>query len=407
MTAYFEKVNAWNKDLWKGLSLPLASLDLELTERCNNNCVHCYINLPPGDVDAQKRELSTSELKDILNEAASLGCLRVRFTGGEPLLREDFEELYVFARKLGLKVVIFTNATCITRALAELFFKIPPLELIEVTMFGARKSSYERITRSPGSFEAARRGMNLLLEKGVPFIIKGVLLKDNMTDAEELTSWTSTIPWMDGPPVFSRASYLRCRRDSNVKNDLIKRKRLSPAETVASLMSAQNGYENALREFCTKFMGPQGEKLFSCGAGIGGGCVDAYGNFQLCMMLRHPETVYDLRAGSLKEALEVFFPKIRETKASNPGYLKRCARCFLMGMCEQCPARSWIEYGTLDSPVEYLCEIAHAQARHLGLLEEGELGWEVKDWEQRLESLSGTAPGGEQTRTGQGTCALA
>jgi len=44
-----------------------------------------------------------------------------------------------------------------------------------------------------------------------------------------------------------------------------------------------------------------------------------------------------------------------------------------------------MEHGTLDTPVEYLCEVGHAQARYLGLLDEGEHAWEVQDWQQRLD----------------------
>jgi len=96
---------------------------------------------------------------------------------------------------------------------------------------------------------------------------------------------------------------------------------------------------------------------------------------------------YDLGSGSLRDALTRFFPVLRERKATNPDYLARCARCFLKGLCEQCPAKSWAENGTLDSPVEYLCRVAHAQARDLGLLREGEKAWEVSDWRNRIERL--------------------
>jgi radical SAM protein with 4Fe4S-binding SPASM domain len=143
-----------------------------------------------------------------------------------------------------------------------------------------------------------------------------------------------------------------------------------------------------MKEFCSRFTRPPGDKLFSCGSGLGGGCVDAYGGFQPCMMLRHPDTVYQLKGGSLRDAVTSFFPRVRQTKAENPDYLARCARCFLKGLCEQCPAKSWMEHGTLDTPVEYLCEVAHAQARYLGLLEDGEMAWEVEDWKGRIERLT-------------------
>ncbi|MBU0878945.1 MAG: hypothetical protein KKD55_04970, partial [Candidatus Omnitrophica bacterium] len=164
--------------------------------------------------------------------------------------------------------------------------------------------------------------------------------------------------------------------------------RLSAEEGLKILTRRKDKYIKEMKKFCAKFMRPSGDKLFSCGAGCGGGCVDAYGNFQLCMMLRHPETVYNLKRGSLKDALENFFPQIRQAKASNPTYLNRCARCFLKGLCEQCPAKSWSEHGNLDTPVEYLCEIAHTQARFLRLLNEDEKAWQVEDWEDRIRDFS-------------------
>ena len=105
---YVKKQNINKVSLWKNSMPVLGRLDIELTERCNNNCIHCSINLPADDSDARSRELSASQIKGVLREAVSLGCLTARFTGGEPLLREDFEELYIFARKSGLKVLIFT-----------------------------------------------------------------------------------------------------------------------------------------------------------------------------------------------------------------------------------------------------------------------------------------------------------
>ncbi|MBN1255265.1 MAG: radical SAM protein [Deltaproteobacteria bacterium] len=390
--SYSIKVSADDASLWKVNPPLLESLDMELTERCNNNCIHCYINLPTDDLNAKKKELSTEEIQAILQEAVSLGCLTVRFTGGEPLLREDFEDLYSFARKLGLRVALFTNATLITAALAKVFVRTPPLMPIEITLYGMTRNSYETITRVPGSFKAAWRGINLLLEYQVPFVVTGVLLPPNREEIEEFESWATTIPWMYTAPSYSILFDLRARRDSKQKNQLIKGLRLTPEDAVAFLSRKQEKYLQEMREFCVKFTRPQGNNIFSCGAGIRGGCVDAYGYFQPCMLLRHPDTVYDLKKGSLKDALKNFFPKIRNIKTKNTDYLNRCARCVLQGLCEQCPARSWMEHGTLDTPVEYQCEIAHAQATALGLLEEGERAWEIKNWKERIRNFSGGTP---------------
>jgi radical SAM protein with 4Fe4S-binding SPASM domain len=387
--SYVTRISLNKASLWKNSKPILGQLDIELTERCNNNCVHCCINLPADDLEVKKRELSTEAIKKILKEAVTLGCMSVRFTGGEPLLREDFEELYVFARRQGLKVLIFTNAALITLHLVELFSKIPPLEKIEVTVYGMKKSSYEAVTRVDGSFAAAWRGINLLLENKIPFVAKGAMLPANKDEIDEFEAWAKTTPWMDKPPSYSMFFDLRCRRDNVDKNRQIKCLRLSAEEGLEIFTRRKEEYIKGMQEFCSKFMRSAGDKLFSCGAGRGGGCIDAYGKFQPCMMLRHSDCVYDLRRGSLKDALINFFPKMREMKARNLEYLTKCAKCFLKGLCEQCPAKSWMEHGTLDTPVEYCCNAAHAQARFLGLLNKHERAWEVKDWKERIKRLKG------------------
>lgn len=388
----------------------LGQLDIELTERCNNDCIHCCINLPAHDANARAREMTTVQVKDILTQAADLGCLRVRFTGGEPLLRPDFEELYLFARRLGIKVLVFTNARLITEHLADLFARIPPRIEIEVTVYGMCAESYEAVTRVPGSFAQFWRGVNLLLERDVPFIVKQSLLPPNAHEIDQFEAWAKTIPWMHKRPGYAMNFDLRNRRDDVAKNRAVAALRLTPEETVAMLARDAEKHRATMQEFrAKKFMGAPGDRLFNCGACSGhSGCVDAYGRLQPCMGIRSPELTTDLigtrhgdtetrrhgeweneRGGDpitqlpnhptnkLRDALAKF-PALHELRATNPEYLHRCAKCFLKGLCEQCPAKSWAEHGTFDTPVEYLCEVAHAQARYLGWLGEHEQGWEKK-----------------------------
>ncbi len=387
MSAYVAELRSHETRLWQGKGTLLGQLDIELTERCNNNCAHCYISLPAHDQAAQARELSTRAVQGILLEAAALGCLTVRFTGGEPLLRADFAELYLFARRLGLRVLLFTNATLLTPELADLFARIPPLHRIEVTVYGMTERAYERVSRVRGSYAAAWRGISLLKERGIPFVVKGALVRPDDAEIEAFEAWAATLPAMSTQPSYAMFFNLRSRRDAPARNDTIRRLRLTPDQGVRFLTRRPDAYRASMREFSAKFMRVPGDTLFSCGSGVGGACVDAYGMLQPCMLLRHPDAVYDLCAGSLKDALTRFFPALRERRAANPAYLQRCARCFLKSMCDQCPAQSWMEHGTLDTPVDYFCDVAHAQARWLGLLAEGEHAWDVSDWSERLARL--------------------
>lgn len=389
-TSYARKVRASSSSLWRRKGPRLVRLDVELTERCNNDCIHCYINLPANDEKARGRELSAAEIKRILGEAADLGCLTVRFTGGEPLLRPDFEEIYLAARNLGMGAVLFTNACLLNPKLADLLNRIPPLRKIEVSIYGMTRASYEQVSRAKGSFKAAWRGIRLLQERGIPFIVKGALLPPNKEERPDFENWASSIPWMDGPPSYSMFYDLHCRRDRE-KSRLIARLRVDPKEAAREL-AGDPRKRAGFMEFVSKFSEAPGNDLFTCGAGSKTACLDAYGTLYPCIMLRSDEAAYDIRKGGLGEAMNVSFAKLRMMKASRPEYLERCALCSLKGLCEQCPAKSWIEHGVLDLPVEYFCDVAHALAWELGLLKPDEKGWEISDGIERAHSRTGTGP---------------
>lgn len=370
----------------KFLSPRLGSLDIELTERCNNNCIHCCINLPENDDQAKTREMSTEQVKTILTEAVNLGCLTVRFTGGEPLLRPDFADLYIFARSLGLKVMLFTNARLITPQLADLLARTPPLEKIEISVYGMHPESYEAVSRAPGSFAQFRQGVDLLLERDVPFIVKAALLPPNRGEMEEYEAWAEKIPGMDHEPYYVMLFDLRRRRDDLVKNQMIESLRLTPEEVLCVLTSDEKKYRQGIKEFAKKFMRPAGDKIFHCGIGQVL-CVDPYGYAQPCLGVRAPQFSINVISPNseapLANALE-YYATLREMRSKNPEYLMRCAQCFLKGLCGQCPGKSWTENGTFDTPVEYFCAVAHAQARHMGWLKENEKAWTVQGWRKRV-----------------------
>jgi radical SAM protein with 4Fe4S-binding SPASM domain len=386
-TAYVKKIRSGEARLWPSRRPLLTRLDIELTERCDNDCVHCSVNLPAGDLEAREREWGAGSWKKLLGEAAALGCLVIRLTGGEPLLRDDFEEIYIHARRLGLRVMIFTNATLVTPALARLLKDMPPLEAVEVSVYGMKKETYEAVTRAPGSFDAFRRGLGLLRENGVPFIVKGAVLPATRGEMDEFEAWAADLPGASGLPSFAQLFDLRSRRDGR-KNDLIASLRLDAGEFVR--VSRRHGEEavEEWRDLCARSGGGRGGRLFSCLSSGGSAAVDPYGKLQYCLGLRHPDTVYDLATGSLREAVTEFLPRVRDLRSADRVYLERCGRCFLKSLCEQCPAKSWAEHGTLDTPVEYFCGIAHAQAAAAGLLEPGEKAWTVADGAARTKRRS-------------------
>ncbi|MBN1893031.1 radical SAM protein [bacterium] len=366
----------------------LQHVDLELTERCNNNCIHCCINLP-ADHPSASREMDADKIAGLLDQAAQLGCRSLRMTGGEPLLRPDFEPLYLRAKKLGMNISLFTNATLISPGLADLFARVPPGKPIEVSLYGMSRAAYERVSRSAGSFTRAWQGLRLLLERDVAVGIKTARFRFNHQDLEEMDQWTRrNIPSQKRPPVDTAMFYLRNRHDSPSRDDEIRRLRPTPEEFGRLLGLRGSADRVCLSDFCRQNLAIQGDDLFTCSAGLSQVAIDAYGFFQPCQVLRHPLAVVHSDSISLKDYLTICTVKIRKMKAAHSHYLNQCANCFLKALCSQCPAMSWMEHGDLDTPVKFLCDLAHVRAVQLGLLRKGERAWQVRDWRERIERQS-------------------
>jgi radical SAM protein with 4Fe4S-binding SPASM domain len=372
--------------LWRQGRPPLTALDVELTERCDNRCIHCCVNRPEHDREARARELSTARVLEILDEASALGVLLVRFTGGEILLREDLEEIYLHARRLGMRVTLMTNARKLTRGFVSTLAEVPPREPVEITAYGMCPESYAAVARVPGAYEEMRHGLALLDASSIPYTVKATLLPPTLSEVEEFEAWSARLPGSRERAAFIYWLDLRLRRDDEAANRRIASLRLDPEDGVAVLARDPRA-EAALRAEAVVQITEPTDLLFTCGIG-GRPCVDAYGSLQPCLSLRAPQVVYDLAQGSLHEAVTEVFPALRSLRARDPEYLRRCARCFLSGVCDQCPSKSWAEHGTLDTPVDYVCEVTMARARYIGLLRDGELPWEVGDWKERVRWLT-------------------
>jgi len=338
------------------------SFDLEVTARCNNNCRHCYINLPAGDPEARHKELSLAEIGDIADQTIALGALWCLITGGEPLLREDFPGIYLMLKKKGLLVSVFTNACLISAEHVTLFKQYPPRD-IEVTVYGASKETYEAVTRKPGSYTAFRRGLDLLLDGGIKVRLKAMILRSNVDELPAIAAFCRehTVDYFRFDPL------LHLRYDGNQqRNQDIKAERLSPEEIVA-IEQTDTERAGLLAKHCDDFVFSEspdhvGDHLFRCGAGNSSFTVSYDGLFRLCASLWHSETIYDLRKGTVAQAWRDLVPRVRDMHSVNPAFLQQCCRCPIINLCLCCPAHAYLESGQMDAWCEYFCRVAHARA---------------------------------------------
>ncbi len=354
-------------DLWqkKNAKNALSSFTLELTARCNNNCRHCYINLPENDPQALAEELSFAEITNIIDQAADLGVVWCLLTGGEPLLREDFEEIYLYLKRKGLLVTVFTNATLISEKHIKLFKKYPPRDL-EISVYGITAATYAAVTRKPHLFDSFRNGLDLLLKNAIPVNLKNVTIKANVKEFHDIAAFCAN--HSKEPFRFDPLIHLRFDHDKK-RNAEIRRQRLAPEE-IAALERSDKARYQAMQNNCDRLilpLCPEEERhyIFRCGAGVSDFVVSHNGLYRLCSSLWHPDSMYDLRKRTILEARKHLVAKVRSTKSANPRFLESCAVCPLINLCIWCPAHSFLETGQMDEPCRYFCDVAASRRQSL------------------------------------------
>ena len=116
----------------------------ELTPRCNLNCRMCYIHSPQKDCSFIDKELTAQQWIKLASDARDAGLLNLILTGGEIFLREDFENIYEGISKMGLSIILYTNASLIDQEKVKWLGRMPPSSM-EITLYGASAQTYDKV----------------------------------------------------------------------------------------------------------------------------------------------------------------------------------------------------------------------------------------------------------------------
>jgi len=318
----------------------------DLTARCNLRCGHCYVANRRSSGGALA-DLPTERVLAVLEQAAEAGCLWLGLTGGEPLLRSDFAEIYSRARRLGFLVTVLTNGTLVTPALAARFADLPPCS-IDVTLYGFTSDTYRHVTGFAEARDAAFRGVDLLLGRGVRVALKTTLSTINEAELESLRRHAAAVG-------------LRLRVDGLLHGALdgtpLEQGLRLPPERAARVHLDDEAARDGWREQDRRVREGGNDRLFACAAGRGAFHVDSGGRLTPCLMVREP--AFDLGRGAF---LDGWNGVIREAVERPRSDSSPCRGCADAGFCEVCPGWSAVESGDPEARVDHLCRVARERA---------------------------------------------
>lgn len=333
---------------------------MDLTARCNNDCVHCYINQATHDRQALEKELTLDEIKVITAQAVDLGVLWVLLSGGEPLLRPDFQEIYAHIKTRGIFVSVFTNASLVTDEHIRLFKKYPPRQ-IEVSVYGTTPEIHHNVTQK-NTFASTMTGIDRLLSAGLPVTLKSTIMQANFKDFYDIADFCRSRT--SGPFRFDPCLQLRADRDPH-KNKTILSQRLTPKQ-IAALDKKDPKRREPLELSCKNTdnkVGLNSDTLFRCQAGINTCAIGWDGKYQLCPSLVNQNCTLDLKKHTFAWAWNHFTPEILKRTSARSHYTETCGACSLHDLCAWCPAHADLETGQLDGSIPYFCQVAKERLR--------------------------------------------
>lgn len=311
----------------------------EVTKRCSQRCVHCYIEDFTGE-----GELNTEEARSVLHQLYEMNCLEVTFTGGEVFMRKDFMDLLRYARELHFSIIIYTEANLINEEIADQLKAISPWR-VEVTLLGPDAELHDRLTQVKGSFERSLRGIRLMLERGIKVTGKTILMKDNIDSYPRIreTFLELGINHFADPLITPTSG-----GDCSVVDRRIERaemKSLLGDDSIApgTIMLGTSMYSDAMN---------QSRDMPMCKAGLSFVHIDADGSVLPCVAL--PVSAGNLRQQSLREIWDgaELFKTLRQTTMKD---LDTCSDCDLYVLCYRCPGLALLEDGDMLGPSKTGC----------------------------------------------------
>ncbi len=323
------------------LGIPLG-VHLDLTYRCNERCVHCYL-----DHDDQG-EMTFDEVSDLLGQMAAAGVFLLTISGGEPLLRKDLFAILRRARELSFNIKLKTNAILIHEKEAAKLRGLG-VENVQISVYSHRPQVHDAITKAPGSLDKTINAIRFLVSRGLKVTIANVLMRDNRADYPGVRSLAAELgaSFTIDPTITPHINGDRSLLALNI-----------PRADLKKVMRDPN-LVGSVEEFCAP-PPAAGEDVMDglpCSAGHSACYVSPYGDVYPCVQ-------FPLPSGNVREQRFIDIwkhsPQLNEVRAIRTRDLPVCSTCAHVSACTRCPGLAWME-GNMRGPSTADCEKSYAR----------------------------------------------
>ena len=328
----------------------LASLQFELTSRCNERCIHCYI--PNGKKNAGF-DMSFERFKYILDQFAEMGGLQVTLSGGEALMNKDIAKILLYCREKDMQISLLTNLISLKNELIPIL-KDVNLSLIQVSLYSMDAEKHDSITTIKGSFEKTKTAIEKLHNADIPVQISCPIMKANKDGYDEVMKYAQRLR------MKAQTDYIMmAQADLNTSN-LANRISIEETEKVIrDIMENDVDYqtETLAQDPLSSISEEEFAEMSLCGAGLNDLCVTVNGDIYPCAGWQG-FVVGNVFRESLKEIWE-HSPKLEQIRKIKQKDFPKCLKCEARDFCNMCLVRNYNESGgDMFKINEHFCKVA-------------------------------------------------
>ena len=256
----------------------ISSLQFELSSRCNERCIHCYI---PNEKKNHGFDMPLAKVKSLVDEFAAMGGIHVTLSGGEAFLHKDIVEIAEYCREKDLKISILSNLIAITDEQIERLKKVN-LSLIQVSLYSMDPEIHDFITTVKGSFARSKASIEKLVAADIPVQISCPLMKANRYGYDKVLDYAKSLK------IKAQTDYIMMARADLDTENLANRLSLEETEEVLrDIIEHDIQYKNeTLKQKPIseeiKFNLERFKKQPVCGVGYDNCCITANGDVYPC-----------------------------------------------------------------------------------------------------------------------------
>jgi radical SAM protein with 4Fe4S-binding SPASM domain len=324
----------------------LTNLHIEITSKCNERCVHCYI-----PHENKIRNIDPNLFYDVLKQCESMRLLHLTLSGGEPMLHKNLCDFLRKCRGYDFSVNVLSNLTLLDNKIIK-EMKASPLLGVQVSLYSMNANIHDEITQMKGSFEKTKNAILKLIENDIPLQISCPIMKQNKNCFDDVVKWAEKYKIHVGDDYVIIARYdhttknLNCRLSINEVKELVKGKVANNTKYLEQMeMEAEKKKNITSNDFVCSV----------CNSSI---CISDNGNVYPCAGWQ------DYIVGNVKEtSLNDIWDnskKIQYLRGLRKHDFPKCTQCSDKEFCAMCMVRNANE-SPIGDPLavnEYFCNIA-------------------------------------------------